>query len=226
MLREDYYIMKSKTKQIISITSLCLVMALIVLVIVLAISHTYKGATFYNVNGTFAEDDRPDIITVRTNYDKELQFRKDSETDQKMYNQLWLAYEDAGSYSQLNSIFIGISSKQPYAERLDKSSQSMSSLFDAQDEYCLIFEWYDARTMMNSDGTTFTYTVGNATYDAPKYSRAYLSVTADDVITKTPVYLLEADRNYKSGTTRYVYNGYFNTSSLYQTLAKLEYQRV
>lgn len=218
--------MKSKTKQIISIASLCLVMALIVLVIVLAVIPTYKGATFYNADGAFLEQDRPDVITVRTNYSKELTFNKDSEVDAEMYNKLWDAYESAGSYSQLNSLFIGISNKVAYPERLEKSSESMSSLFDAAEEYCIIFTWYDARTMMNNDGKPFQYTVSDSTYDAPKYSRAYLSVTADDVITKTPVYLVESSRDFKSGTTRYVYNGYFNTSGLYKILADLEYRSV
>ena len=196
------------------------------MVIALAVTPSYKGATFYNAEGTFLEQDRPDIITVRTNYNKEVQYYKDSQLDTEMYDKLWNAYVDAGTYSQLNSLFIGISGKVAYPQRLDKSSESMSSMFDAAEEYCLIFTWYDSRTMMNNDGTPFKYTVSETEYEAPKYARAYLSITAGDVITNTPVYLVEPTRDFKSGTTRYVYNGYFNTSNLYQMLAELEYQSV
>ncbi|MBR7091137.1 MAG: hypothetical protein IKC79_01630 [Clostridia bacterium] len=218
--------MKAKTKRIISITSLCLVMTLIAVVIILAVIPTYKGITFYNSDGKFTVDDRPDVITIRTGGNKELQLYNGNETDQAMYDKLWDAYDNAGTYSVFDSIFIGISAKEPYAERLDKTSSAMSTLFDASGEYCMIFTWYDSREMMNADGTRFTYNVGGNDYDSPAYARAYLSITSDDVITKTPVYLLESSRDFKSGTTRYVYNGYFNTSALYQLLASLEYQNV
>jgi len=201
-------------------------MVLIALVVILAVIPTYKGVTFYNADGAFSANDRPDVITVRTNTSQELQFYKDAESDTEMYDKLWDAYNAAGSYSLFNALFIGISGKQPDAERLEKSSSAMSTLFDTSDEYCLIFTWYADQTMMNADGSLFQYTSGDQKYDAPKYTRAYLSVTSADVISKTPVYLLEGNRDFKNGTTRFVYNGYFNTSDLYQMLAGLEFNNV
>ena len=218
--------MNSKTKHVISIASLGLVTVLIALVIILAIIPTYKGVTFYNTDGTFTAADRPDIITVRTHSTKELQLHKDVEADSDIYEQIWSAYVQAGSYSVFNSLFIGISGKQPYAERLEKRSSAMSTLFDANDEYCLIFTWYDDQTIMNADGSVFQYTSGDHKYDADKYVRAYLSVTSANVINKTPVYLLDDSASFSSGTARFVYNGYFNTSALYQKLASLEYNNI
>ncbi len=216
--------MKVKTSQIVSIVSLSIVGLLILAVILLAVIPTYKGAVFANSSGTFSEADKPDTITVRTNTDKEKEvvYYKANPEDKEMYDKLWNAYIDAGSYAILDTLFIGFAGKHAYPERTSAYSSAMSTLFDSSDEYCMVFTWAEPRDMMNADGTPFKYTVGSATYTPDQYSRAYISITADNVIKNTSVYLLTAQKDFKSGTTRYVYNAYLNTSNLYKIVSDLD----
>jgi len=215
--------MKKKTSKILSITSLSLVGIMILAVISMAVIPTYKGALFLDSGETtFTEADKPDIITVRTNTNNEVVYYKSVASDSVMYDTLWNAYVDAGSYKVLDSIFIGIASKNSYPERISTSS-SMSTLFDTDTEYCLIFTWSNSRTMVNTDGTDFKYKVNTAEYTPDKYARAYISITGDNVINKTSVFLLTEAKDFTSGTTRYIYNAYLNTSNLYSIVDDLHY---
>jgi len=215
--------MKKKTSKILSITSLSIVGVMILAVILMAVIPTYKGALFLDSGETtFTEADKPDVITVRTNTNKEVVYYKSVAGDSEMYNTLWNTYIEAGSYKILDSIFIGITSKNSYPERISTSS-SMSTLFDSDTEYCLIFTWSNSRTMLNTDGTDFEYTVGTATYTPDQYARAYISITSDNVINKTSIFLLTEAKDFTSGTTRYIYNTYLNTSNLYSIVDDLNY---
>jgi len=77
--------------------------------------------------------------------------------------------------------------------------------------------------MINTDGTDYKYTIGTATYTPDQYARAYISITSDNVINKTSVFLLTEAKDFTSGTTRYIYNAYLNTSNLYNIVSDLDY---
>ena len=205
--------MKEKTAKIIMITSLSVIGALILSIILLAVISVNHGFVF-NENRNVSDasfTQTPDTIVVHNGSKSIVLYSDKIEEQDGVFNDVLNSVMGAGNFKILDSMFGGYSSKGPGIEYLS-SSITFSSLYQSEGDYCIEFRWHAAQKI--------SYVNGEETVEY-SYDRAYFAVTEDDAVTKVNAYL----RAYNTTNTysRVVYYAYLNTSSLFDLLAGLNY---
>ncbi len=199
---------KRKTNLIISIVCLSIIGLLILTTILLAVIPVNAGARYTNA---------PDHIYLKygsTIYEVE----KDDEVTGADYEAIWNAYLSASNPTVMDTIFGGYVGQGMTANYSPRNSKSFANLA-TDTTFSVCFFWNESQTMINPDGSQFTYTIGDATINSPtKFYEAYFAVSDTNAVQENTIYLRT---NTTSRTTNFTYTGVANFYGLYNILLNM-----
>ncbi len=199
---------KRRNSMIATIVCLSIVGVLILTTVLLAVIPINTGARFSSA---------PDSIHLQigsTHYYVE----KDNEATRDDYNKVWNAYLASGNPTVISTIFGGYAGKGMVAEH-SNSTTSFSSLESDDTAFVIEFYWKDRQTMVNGNGSTFTYMAGNTEVTTPTtFFEAHFVVTNENVVQDSKILLRTTDT--QSGT-QFSYTGVANYYGLYNILNQM-----
>lgn len=199
---------KRKNSMIATIVSLTIVGLLILTTILLAVIPINTGVRY---------ESSPDSIHLQLGNEHYYLF-KDDEATRDDYNKVWNAYLSACNPSVISTIFGGYAGRGMTAEHSTLTTP-FSSLENDDTAFVVIFYWSERQTMVNANGSTFTYMAGNTEVTTPTtFFKAHFNVTNQNAVQDSRVLLRTADT--QSGT-QFSYTGVANYYGLYNILNQM-----
>ena len=200
---------KRKANRIASIVCLAVVGVLILTTILLAVIPISTGVRFVNT---------PDQIYLKigsTIYQVE---RGDERTGED-FDKIWSAYQAACNPTVIATIFGGYAGAGMTANHSNNTNSFANLATDTT--FAVTFYWKDNQTMINANGSTFTYMSGSYENTNPTYFReAHFAVTNENVVQDSRV-LLRTSTNTTSSSTQFYYTGVANYFGLYNVLNQM-----
>ncbi len=198
---------RRQTNLIISIVCLSIVGLLILTTILLAVIPVSAGARYVN---------QPDMIYIKygsTIYEVE----KDDEITGEDYERIWNAYLSASNPTVMETIFGGYVGQGMTANYSPSTSSFANLASDTTFSVC--FFWNESQTMINKDGSQFTYMSGNTQVNSPtKFYEAYMAVDSTNSVQDHTIYLRTSTT---SRSTNFTYTGVANFYGLYNILIQM-----
>jgi len=192
--------------KVIAITSLSLVGVLMLAVILMALIP---------INYNLKLQEKPSLITVHSSAGKSSVFSADgSATSKETYNKILELYNNSGSFSTLNSLFIGLWGKKVEPDRAT-TSQTISSLYPSG-TYCIEFLYDTSQKMRNSDGSAYVWQANGE----QSYKRLFVPVKSVNEVSALTYYVTDNDT---ATTVSFTYSAYSNQFELHKYLATLTY---
>lgn len=197
---------KRKASKIASIVCLSVVGVLILVTILLAVIPISTGVRFVNA---------PDQIYLKIG---STIYQVDKEEDSEDFNKIWSAYQAACNPTVITTIFGGYAGAGMTANHSNNTNSFANLSTDTTFSVC--FHWKDDQTMINANGSTFTYMSGSYENTNPTYFReAYFAVSNENVVQDSRV-LLRTSTNTSSSSTQF-YTGVANYYGLYNVLNQM-----
>lgn len=195
---------KRRYNKIASIVCLAIVGVLILTTILLAVIPVNTGARFVN---------KPDQIYLKIN-STFYQVDKDSEDYNKIYN----AYQNGSRPTVITTIFGGYAGKG-MSSNYTASPQSFSNLSN-ETTFEVVFYWNELQTMINPNGSNFTYKIGESISTQPvQFREVHFAVKNENSVSDNTFYIKNTTNDTTS--TRFTYTGVANYNGLYKVLNQM-----
>ena len=192
--------------KIVAISSLGVVGALLLAVVLMAVIP---------INFNLKLQDKPDSIIIHASgYQQTIVSPSGSADERATYNKILELYNDMGSYSTLNSLFLGLWGKGIKAGVSD--SRSATDLYST-DVYCVEFRYNTAKPMLDEKGKQFDWQENGP----QTYTRIFIPVRSADAVNAVTYYVVNSAE--VNPGVRLNYSAYANQSALHEYLSGLTY---
>lgn len=199
---------KRRNSKIASIVCFAIIGVLILTTILLAVIPVNTGAKFVN---------QPDQIYLKigsTLY----QVDKEDEATKADYEKIWNAYLQGSKPTVIATIFGGYAGKG-MSSNYTTSSNSFNDLAD-ETTFEVVFYWNNNQTMINPDGSMFTYKIGaSVSTQAVEFREVHFAVNNENVVKDNTFYIKTTTND--STSTRFTYTGVANYNGLYEVLNQM-----
>ena len=192
--------------KLVAIISLSVVGVLLASVILMALIP---------INFNLKVQNEPDIIKIYSSGNQVKAVSKvGSAADKEIYNKILEIYNDAGSHSTLNSLFLGLWGKGVSAGFGD--AKSLTSLYPSG-TYCIEFWYNKSQKMIDGDGSQYVWQDNGK----QSYTRLFIPVKNSSDVEQLTYYVTESEQ--VSPSPRLTYTCYGSQAKLFRYLNSLTY---